>query len=67
MSTPEIRKLARLITMKGRGERSKRWEKLILQERISVKSRELKELRRKWLESSQKAEKIFQEGRARSD
>ena len=67
MSTPEIRKLARLVTRKGRGERSKRWEQLILQERIAVKSRELKDLRKKWLVSSQEAERIFQEGRARSE
>ena len=32
-----------------------------------MKSRELKDLRKKWLVSSQEAERIFQEGRARSE
>ena len=46
ITTPEIQWLARLVDCKGKEERSKAWEKKIMQHRISLKRKEIKTQRR---------------------
>ena len=57
-TTPEIKKLASTI-MGLPGQRSRYWEKLIMEQRIRNKNREISEQRRRWMIASSKTEKLI--------
>ena len=59
ITTPEIQWLARLVDCKGKEERSKAWEKKIMQHRISLKRKEIKMQRRGWDTRSSAAEELL--------